>query len=136
MGKSFDNQIVLPMVQVLTRRFYKIRWLHTPVPWVETTKNLLVPTAIKHSHLAFSSVMGSHSPSSIDWNVTPLVPPPPGHTSNLVNPVTRAPLAINVSAVVLDLAWVVTVLRFSARYWVLKHIWWDDCARTLLLVAA
>jgi hypothetical protein len=70
---------------------------------------------------------GSQMP---DFTKTPLVPPPSG-VSNFVDPVTRSPMAIAVSSVMLALSFSSVLGRFYARKFVLKTVGWDDCTGLL-----
>ncbi|KAF2677288.1 hypothetical protein K458DRAFT_492010 [Lentithecium fluviatile CBS 122367] len=61
-----------------------------------------------------------------DFTKTPLVPPPQGTTSNFIDPVSRTPMAMAVSAVMLALSFSSIVGRFYARKFVLNTVGWDD----------
>ena len=61
----------------------------------------------------------------------PAAPPPPGVTPNFVDPETRAPAVIAVSAVCLGLMWPVLTTRLYSKAWILRTFGWDDGMRNL-----
>ena len=57
---------------------------------------------------------------------TPAIPPPPGVTSNFVNPHTRAPVAIIFISIAISLMWLVVMTRLYSKAWILRSFGWDD----------
>lgn len=61
------------------------------------------------------------------WDTTPVMPPPPGVTSNFENPVTLAPICRTAIFVAAPLAIVSLALRLYTRLRVTRSIGIDDC---------
>ncbi|KAH7372291.1 hypothetical protein BKA66DRAFT_443641 [Pyrenochaeta sp. MPI-SDFR-AT-0127] len=62
---------------------------------------------------------------------TPVVPPPPGITSNFINPATRAPLQIWVTSILLVISMIFYLNRVYIKARLMRSWTWDDV--TLLL---
>lgn len=56
----------------------------------------------------------------------PFLPPPPGQTSNFINPESRGPLVIILCSICLVLMWPVVIMRLYSKAFDLHKFWWDD----------
>lgn len=63
----------------------------------------------------------------VDLSKIPLAKPPPGVTSNFVNPPSLATPVIVVNVILLCLMVPVVVLRVYTRARIVRHVDWDDC---------
>lgn len=63
---------------------------------------------------------------SIDYAHIPAMPPPPGVTSNFVNPKSRANVFIASSAVCLSLMLPIVIMRLFSRIWINRSFAVDD----------
>lgn len=62
-----------------------------------------------------------------DPSLTPLLPPPPGVTSNFVNPVSRAPAVLAANAVVTAVMLLFVLARLFAKFaYARSQLGWDD----------
>ena len=59
------------------------------------------------------------------WHV-PWLPPPPGQTSNLIDPESRAKPFIIILSIFLFGAIALVMLRLYVRLRILQSLWWDD----------
>ena len=59
-------------------------------------------------------------------SMTPVEPPPPGQTSNFVNPPSLAPAVIATDVTFTTLAGIFALLRLGAILKYKKPFWWDD----------
>ena len=66
-------------------------------------------------------------PAVIDLANTPAAPPPPGMTSNLVDPPTLWPATIVVCSCILVLTVPATLVRLFTKWRILKEVNWEDC---------
>lgn len=57
----------------------------------------------------------------------PVINPPPGTTSNFVNPKTVAPGLIAINAVFVPLMLISVAIRVYVKGSILRAIGWDDC---------
>ena len=53
--------------------------------------------------------------------------PPPGITSNFINPVTRGPALVISSAISITLMVLSVTVRFYTKLYIKKTWGWDDC---------
>lgn len=56
----------------------------------------------------------------------PIEAPPPGIMPNFINPETRAPIVIAITAICLALIWPAFGLRVYSKAYVSKSFGWDD----------
>jgi hypothetical protein len=76
--------------------------------------------------------MSSMSPTQLAD--TPAIPPPPGVTPNFIDPISRSPMGIGVSCMIIFLMIFFFVLRIYSRIFIQKHLTWDDWTCTLALL--
>lgn len=57
----------------------------------------------------------------------PSLLPPPGVTSNFINPSTRGPALVITSAVCIILMFICVTIRFYTKFYIRKTWGWDDC---------
>lgn len=62
---------------------------------------------------------------------TPVIPPPPGQTSNFVNPESRAPGITAALVIILALMTIVLTARLYGKMRIVKKIGFDDVAALL-----
>ena len=74
--------------------------------------------------------MSSASDSSYDLSQIPALEPPPGVTPNFINPYTRGPMLLALSAVAIGIMYLFVMARFYAKIYVHKKLTWDDCGST------
>ena len=56
----------------------------------------------------------------------PLEPPPPGQTSNFIDPKDRGPAITTLCSVFLSLMWVFYLLRLYSKVWIIRGVGWED----------
>ena len=56
----------------------------------------------------------------------PVVPPPPGMTANLVNPISQVKWGIFTISLCISIATILTMLRMYAKIWILRCPGWED----------
>lgn len=66
-------------------------------------------------------------PPNVDLSKIPLMQPPPGVTSNFINPPSLANVIIAVQAVFLTLMLGLVILRIYTRAYLTRSLGWDDC---------
>ena len=73
--------------------------------------------------------MDSSAPSDDSFTevTLPASFPPPGVTSNFINPVTRGPTLVITSAVCITLMVICITIRFYTKLYIKKTWGWDDC---------
>ena len=67
------------------------------------------------------------------WHV-PWLPPPPGETSNLIDPESRAKPFIIIMSIFVFGAVALVILRLYVRLRILQSLWWDDGEGTLSIL--
>ena len=63
----------------------------------------------------------------------PLQPPPPGQTSNFIDPESRGPAIIILCSVFIGIMWPIFILRLYSKVWVIRSFGWDDGKPEVLL---
>lgn len=53
--------------------------------------------------------------------------PPPGMTSNFVDPPSQGYVTIIVMVISLSLATPLVLIRMYTRHFINQRLWWDDC---------
>ena len=56
----------------------------------------------------------------------PLQPPPPGQSSNFIDPKSRGPAVVAVCCTFISLMWLFFLLRLYSKTWVIRKVGWDD----------
>lgn len=69
-----------------------------------------------------------------DSQITPAMPPPPGKTSNFVNPEYQGTKFIVVNCIFLPMAVVALVVRTWTRVFIVRNFRSDDCMFNLQMV--
>lgn len=76
----------------------------------------------------------STPPPPKDPNITPALKPPPGVTSNLINPPSRGYITLIVFVTYLGVTTPMVCLRMYVRRFINRKVWWDDCMFSLPLL--
>ena len=91
------------------------------------------------SHLAKpcsrSDLVIMASPPSPDILNQPILPPPPGKVPNFLNPPSTAKAVYVAAGICLPLILLFAVLRYFAKFKILKRKTWDDCGFSYSSVA-
>lgn len=85
---------------------------------------LSVPSVNNHLTVSIMSVPPG---SSYDLSQVPGLAPPPGVIPNFVNPHTRGPLLIALTAVAVGIMYVFVITRLYCKFYVQRKLSWDDC---------
>ena len=64
---------------------------------------------------------------SYDLSQIPALNPPPGVIPNFVDPYTRGPKLLALSAVAIGVMYLFVMARFYAKFYVQRRLTWDDC---------
>ena len=64
----------------------------------------------------------------------PLQPPPPGRSSNFIDPKSRGPVVVAVCYTSISLMWPILLSRLYSKARVIRRVGWDDGKPHLLLV--
>ena len=71
-----------------------------------------------------------------NWSKIPAEVPPPGVTSNFVDPESNASIATTISCILLPLLVIVVCLRLYCNIWVVRKFAYSDCNSTRPLLLA
>lgn len=66
-------------------------------------------------------------PPGIDLSTIPLAAPPPGATSNFINPESLATTFMGIGVFMLVLTAIVVIVRLFSNYRATRGLGWDDC---------
>ena len=77
------------------------------------------------------SISQKEMASPVDY---PLQPPPPGQSSNFIDPENRGPAIAIVCLTFIILMWLILLLRLYSKAWVIRRVGWDDGKPHLLPV--
>ena len=65
-------------------------------------------------------------PPNIDPSEIPALEPPPGVVPNFVDPYTRGPMLLALSAVAVGIMYLFVTIRIYCKFFVRKTLSWDD----------
>ena len=68
--------------------------------------------------------------SSYDAYQIPALEPPPGVVPNFIDPYTRGPMLLALSAVAIGIMYLFVIFRFYVKFYVQRKLTWDDCEST------
>jgi hypothetical protein len=68
--------------------------------------------------------------AGIDLSQIPALQPPPGVVPNFIDPYTRGPMFIALSAVAIGIMYLFVVARFYCKFSLRHAVTWDDCELT------
>jgi hypothetical protein len=68
--------------------------------------------------------------AGIDLSQIPALQPPPGVVPNFIDPYTRGPMLIALSAVAIGIMYLFVVARFYCKLTLRHTVTWDDCELT------
>lgn len=74
--------------------------------------------------------MASAPDLPMDPSQMPALKPPPGVMPNFVDPYTKGPLLLVLSAVAIGIMYFFVLARFYCKFYVQRIATWDDCKST------
>ena len=63
---------------------------------------------------------------SLDLSQLPALQPPPGVTPNFIDPYTRGPMLLALSAVAIGIMYFFVGIRFYSKFYIKREWSWDD----------